>query len=443
MLFYCWWKVVYFPLILGSILFNYIIGNLISKKSSKKNRLLLLVVGIVTNLSLLGYFKYTDFAIENINYLFKSNIGHLNIVLPLAISFFTFQQITYLVDSYKFGTPKYSLLDYSLFVCFFPQFIAGPIVHHKQMMPQFASLKKIAIDYKNVATGIYIFSIGLFKKVLIADTFAIWATNGFDNAETLTFFEAWITSLSYTFQLYFDFSGYTDMAIGAALLFNIKLPINFKSPYKATNIQEFWRCWHITLSNFLRDYIYIPLGGNRNGDFRTCANLMITFLIGGLWHGAGWTFVFWGFLHGIALVIYRCWSKYGFSLNRIVACFITFNFVNASWVFFRATEWKDATKILYAMFFGSFVVPKSFEYRLASLKQYGIGFGDWLQNIGGNNYTVPMIIVCLLAVFILKNSMQLMETYKPTFKYQVFTAIIFSASVLNLSKVSTFLYFNF
>ncbi len=441
--FYSWWKAAYLPLILGSIFFNYIIGNLISKRGIKNYRQWLLIVGIVSNLSLLGYFKYTNFGLETFSFLFKNNIAHLNIVLPLAISFFTFQQITYLVDSYNFETEEYSLLNYSLFVCFFPQLIAGPIVHHKQMMPQFASLQKISIEYKNVATGIYIFAIGLFKKVLIADTFAIWAVKGFDTADTLTFIEAWVTSLSYTFQLYFDFSGYTDMAIGAALLFNIKLPINFNSPYKATNIQEFWKRWHITLSTFFRDYIYIPLGGNKKGDIRVYANLMVTFLLVGLWHGAGWTFIFWGFLHGVALVIHRLWTKYGFSLNGIVAGFITFNFVNMTWIFFRATEWKDATKILYAMFFGSFVIPKSLEYRLTSLRQYGIEFGDWMPNIGGNKYTVLMIVVCLLGVFILKNSMQLIDTYKPTYIYQVFTAVILSISILNLSKVSEFLYFNF
>ena len=302
----------------------------------------------------MGYFKYSDFFISNINFLFSSDISLLNLTLPLAISFFSFQQIAYLIDSYRNETKEYSFINYCIFITFFPQLIAGPIVHHKEMMPYFASPKTKVINHKNISKGIYIFSIGLFKKVVIADSFSIWATNGFDTAQTLSLLEAWATSLSYTFQLYFDFSGYCDMAIGAALLFNIKLPINFNSPYKATNIQDFWRRWHITLSRFLRDYIYIPLGGNRHGDTKTCANLMTTFLIGGIWHGAGWTFVFWGFLHGVALVIQKIWSELGFRLNKFVAWFITFNFVNIAWVFFRAKEWDDALKVLKGMFFGDF-----------------------------------------------------------------------------------------
>ncbi len=217
-------------------------------------------------------------------------------------------------------------------------------------MPQFASKWNLVKNYNNIALGLFIFSMGLFKKIVIADNFAVWATTGFDKAESLNMLAAWATSLSYTFQLYFDFSGYTDMAIGAALLFNIKLPINFNSPYKAKDIQDFWRRWHITLSRFLRDYIYIPLGGNRIVEYKVLTNLMITFIIGGLWHGAGWTFIFWGFLHGTALVAHRIWKKLGFTMNSILAWVITFNFINISWVFFRAKEWDDALKVISGMF---------------------------------------------------------------------------------------------
>ena len=230
---------------------------------------------------MLGFFKYSDFFIENFNLFSGNNIELLELLLPLAISFFTFQQIAYLVDSYRNETKEYNFLDYALFVTFFPQLISGPIVNHKEMMPQFLNNTNMIINYKNIAMGLFIFSIGLFKKVVIADTFSVWATTGFDMATTLNFFEAWGTSLSYTFQLYFDFSGYVDMAIGSALLFNIKLPINFNSPYKAINIQDFWRRWHITLSRFLKNYIYIPLGGNKRGNFRTYNNLMITFILAG------------------------------------------------------------------------------------------------------------------------------------------------------------------
>jgi len=349
--FYSWWNVAYLPLILTSMLFNYIIGNSLNDnlKKVKVHKKSLLLFGVFSNIGLLGYFKYSDFFLENFNGIFDTSIPLLHLALPLAISFFTFQQIAYLVDSYRGETAEYDFLNYALFVTFFPQLIAGPIVHHKEMMPQFASRFNMFIRYKNVIAGLFIFSMGLFKKVVIADTFAQWSTQGFDVATSLSFFDAWITSLSYTFQLYFDFSGYTDMAIGAALLFNIKLPINFNSPYKALDIQDFWRRWHMTLSRFLRDYIYIPLGGSRNGNLRTYVNLLATFILGGIWHGAGWTFVFWGFLHGMALVVVHIWKQFGIKLNSYVAWFITFNFVNIAWVFFRAKEFDDALKVLHAM----------------------------------------------------------------------------------------------
>jgi D-alanyl-lipoteichoic acid acyltransferase DltB (MBOAT superfamily) len=330
------------------MLFNYVIGNALTKHryedrakkiSTQISKKSILVIGITANLGLLGYFKYSDFLIENINSTLSADVPLLDLALPLAISFFTFQQIAYLVDSYRRETTEYDFLNYAVFVSFFPQLIAGPIVHHKEMMPQFANIRTKVINYKNISLGLFIFSIGLFKKVVIADSFSVWANAGFDTASTLNLFEAWATSLSYTFQLYFDFSGYTDMAIGTALLFNIKLPINFHSPYKSTNIQDFWRRWHITLSRFLRDYVYIPLGGNRNGNFHTYNNLMATFILGGIWHGAGWTFVFWGFLHGMALVIFRLWNQLGLKLWTWLAWAITFNFINITWVFFRAEEW--------------------------------------------------------------------------------------------------------
>ena len=265
--FYSWWNIVYLPIILCSMLFNYLAGKFLTR-SNFSNKKIALTVGIVINLLLLGYFKYADFFIENLNIILGQKIDLFHLALPLAISFFTFQQIAYLVDSYKQETKEYDFLNYALFVTFFPQLIAGPIVHHKEMMPQFKKLKNKVINYKNISLGIFIFSIGLFKKVVIADTLSNLVNLGYSQVETLTLVEAWATSLSYTFQLYFDFSGYVDMAIGIALLFNIKLPINFNSPYKALNIQDFWRRWHITLTRFLRDYIYIPLGGNRLGGVK-------------------------------------------------------------------------------------------------------------------------------------------------------------------------------
>ena len=255
------------------------------------------------------------------------------------------------------------------------------------MMPQFENNRNKIINHGNIAIGMLFFSIGLFKKVVLADTFATWATNGFDRAETLYFFEAWATSLSYTFQLYFDFSGYADMAIGIGLLFNIRLPINFNSPYKSRDIRDFWRRWHITLSRFLRDYVYIPLGGNKGTSIKTYNNLMVTFLIGGIWHGAGWTFVFWGLLHGLALVLQRLWSSFGVKMPNLLAWFITFNFVNLAWVFFRAESFSDALKVIQGMFllngFGFSTFP------ISMTNQFIVGYMDILGAVSYTHLTLP------------------------------------------------------
>ena len=446
--FYSWWNIVYLPLILGSMLFNYVVGSQLTKDIFNKNHYFkrtLFIVGVIANLALLGYFKYADFFIANLNVTLNSNVPLLHLALPLAISFFTFQQIAYLVDSYRAETHEYDFLNYAVFVAFFPQLIAGPIVHHKEMMPQFSNVRNKVKNYHNIALGLFIFSIGLFKKVVIADTFAIWATNGFDVAEKLNLIEAWITSLSYTLQLYFDFSGYTDMAIGTALLFNIKLPINFNSPYKATSIQDFWRRWHITLSRFLKDYIYIPLGGNRNGEARTYTNLFTTFLLGGIWHGAGWTFVFWGVLHGMALVVHRAWHELGFKMNTILAWFITFNFINIGWVFFRAKEFEDAIKVLKGMLGMTGInLPNALSSKLSFLSRYGVEFGNLIAGIGGDGYYALMWVMSgMVLVLAFKNSMELLNTFKISKKTVLFSGVLFAVGILSMNKVSEFLYFNF
>jgi len=421
--FYSWWNILYLPLILSSILFNYVLGNSLNNnyKKLKINKKSLLIFGIVCNLTLLVYYKYSDFFLENINQIAGLEITLLNLVLPLAISFFTFQQIAYLVDSYRGETSEYDFLNYSLFVTFFPQLIAGPIVHHKEMMSQFGSRWRLVKKYRNISIGLFIFILGLFKKIVLADTFAIWATYGFDEATTLTFVESWTTSLSYSLQLYFDFSGYTDMAIGAALLFNIKLPINFNSPYKAKDIQDFWRRWHITLSRFLRDYVYIPLGGSKGTSSKIYLNLMITFIIGGFWHGAGWTFVFWGLLHGIALSIHRIWKNYGFSLHQYIAWFITFNFVNVSWIFFRAKEWDDAIKVLRGMF--------SYDIILSII----------------NPFQLLAISIGLFIVFAVSNSMEISKKLKLGYLMSIFVGTLFFISITIgiIRGASEFLYFQF
>jgi len=429
--FYSWWNISYLPLILGSMIFNYVVGNsLASTRNIKISRSSLLTFGIVINLSLLGYFKYTDFFIGNFNWLTSSDVGLLHLALPLAISFFTFQQIAYLVDSYRGETKEYDFLNYALFVTFFPQLIAGPIVHHKHMMPQFSNPRNLVKNYRHITVGLFVFSIGLFKKVVIADTFAIFATHGFDNNLSLSTLEAWLTSLSYTFQLYFDFSGYTDMAIGAALMFNIKLPNNFNSPYKAGNIQDFWRRWHITLSSFLRDYIYIPLGGNQKGRYLTYFNLMITFVIGGFWHGAGWTFIIWGAMHGTALIVHRIWSNFGYKLNKIVAWFLTFNFVNIAWVFFRAEDLNGAVNILLVMF--------------SVNTNNGFGFFDVITKID-IPFMLIIIIGAVIGCFCLQNLNLANKKFIPNSRYRFLFIVVLIIDLLYIGSIQPkeFLYFDF
>ncbi|MCT7569071.1 MBOAT family O-acyltransferase [Aliarcobacter butzleri] len=429
--FYSYWNVIYLPLILLSIFVNYGVGlSLVNHEKIRISSKTILSFGIVFNLGLLGYFKYTDFFLDNFNGIFGTNIPLPHIILPLGISFFTFTQIAFLVDAYKQEAKEYSLINYMLFVTYFPHLLAGPILHHKEMMPQFASKYNWVKNYRNIALGLFIFSIGLFKKVVIADTFAVWANAGFDTATTLNLIEAWATSLSYTFQLYFDFSGYTDMAIGISLMFNIKLPINFNSPYKALSIQDFWRRWHMTLSRFLRDYLYIPLGGNRKGNIRTYVNLITTFLLGGLWHGAGWTFIIWGLLHGIALAIHRLWQSLGFRMNKILAWFITFNFINITWIFFRAKDFESAMKVFGSMF--------SFDNVVFEIKKIFV-------NIGSNDSKeiIIWIIISFILVLFFSNSMEKMRNFKTNKKIVFLTVFCFIIGVLSLHKVSEFLYFNF
>ncbi|WNL16600.1 MBOAT family protein [Arcobacter cryaerophilus gv. pseudocryaerophilus] len=442
---FAYWNFSYVPLILLSIFVNYSVGlSLVNHEKIKLSSKSILIFGILFNVGLLGYFKYTDFLLENFNGIFGSNIPLPHIILPLGISFFTFTQIAFLVDAYRREAKEYSLVNYMLFVTYFPHLLAGPILHHKEMMPQFASKYNWVKNYRNIALGLFIFSIGLFKKVVIADTFAPWATAGFDTATTLNLIEAWATSLSYTFQLYFDFSGYCDMAIGISLMFNIKLPINFNSPYKALNIQDFWRRWHMTLSRFLRDYIYIPLGGNRKGEFRTYTNLLATFLIGGLWHGAGWTFIIWGALHGIALAIHRFWQSLGFKMNKILAWFITFNFINITWIFFRAKDFESAMKVLKGMFgMSGYQLHPIFTSKLAFLEKYGVIFHPF------DTIHLPLpetlwFIFAFILVLAFKNSMEKRDSFKPNYLYLFCTIFLFLISNYFLIGLnSEFLYFNF
>ena len=359
LVYYSWWNPVYLPLILGSMLVNYFTGSQILRSQASGGRgRTLLILGVVFNLGLLGYFKYANFFVANIVAVSDSDLTLAPIVLPLAISFFTFQQIAYLVDVYQGKASEVNLLRYALFVTFFPQLIAGPIVHHSEMMPQFADKATGRFRLSNLVVGSSIFFVGMFKKVVLADNIAPFANSVFDGVlggGAVSFADAWLGTLAYSCQIYFDFSGYSDMAIGLARMFGINLPLNFNSPYKATGIIDFWRRWHMTLSRFLRDYLYIPLGGNRLGKRRRYVNMMIVMLLGGLWHGAGWNFVIWGGLHGAYLGVNHAWRAWrGDKLSHSFAAgvgstVLTFVAVAIAWVFFRAESFAAAWTIVSAM----------------------------------------------------------------------------------------------
>jgi alginate O-acetyltransferase complex protein AlgI len=356
--FYGAWRPVYLLLLIASIAVNFSLG--LSMEDPLRRRAVG-IVGVALNLALLCYFKYTNFIIEGINMLTGAPLPFVDIVLPLGISFFTFQQIAYLVDVMRGAKVERDIVSYTLFVSFFPHLIAGPLVHHAEMIPQFKR-GRTGRSAVLAARGLSIFAAGLFKKVVIADNLAQFVSPVFahlDAGGSVTTQWAWLATLSYTMQIYFDFSGYSDMAVGLALLFGIRLPVNFRSPYKATSIIEFWRRWHITLSRFLRDYLYIPLGGNRRGEQRRYLNLMVTMLLGGLWHGAGWTFLIWGGLHGVYLCANHLWQTWrgppakvvpARGLVNAVSWTITFLAVVCAWVFFRAKTAASAWQMLSGMF---------------------------------------------------------------------------------------------
>ncbi|MFT6914268.1 MAG: alginate O-acetyltransferase complex protein AlgI [Motiliproteus sp.] len=448
--FYGWWNPAYLGLILASMLFNYALGTqLHSSENSLRARKLLLLLGLSANLTLLGYYKYAGFFIENLNQLLESPLSFDAVLLPLAISFFTFQQLAYLVDAYRGETREYNFLQYCLFVTFFPQLIAGPIVHHKEMMPQFLNEACYRYDAKKVAQGLCLFVLGLFKKVVVADQLSLYVQQVFtaaDQGVLLSPLEAWYGALSYTFQLYFDFSGYADMALGIALLFGITLPINFNSPYKARNIIDFWRRWHITLSRFLRDYIYIPLGGNRRGEWRRLQNVLATMLLGGLWHGAGWTFVIWGGIHGLMLTLNHLWqglwAKSGLTaiprpLAAALGWLLTFTAVVFAWVVFRAESLDSAVAIWQAML---------------GLNPLSDGQSYFYNDLFRKSLTVTKWLVCLIiAVLLLPNSLQFVGLksgarrlrLQPTLFWALLIAGLALTAILKMNNVSEFLYFRF
>lgn len=447
--FMSFWNVYFTVVLIFSVLFNFTCGSVLSAATEKdaKSKKPIFITAITANILYLGFFKYCNFFLANINAVFTSQIETLHILLPIGISFYTFMQIAWLTDIYRFGKFRYDFLSYCLYVTFFPYIISGPIAYHSEVIPQFQSEQARRFNLSNLCRGLFIFSIGLFKKTVIADTLALIANGGFAATNELTFMEAWLTSLSYTMQLYFDFSAYTDMAIGTALVFNIKIPANFDSPYKSLNIREFWRRWHITLSRFLREYIYIPMGGNRSSESRTLINVMLTFLIGGLWHGAAWTYVFWGFLHGSALCINRLWIKTGIRLNKAFAWFLTFSFLNFSFVFFRAESWDKAFKILKGMvgLNGILVSPRLAEIPFwQKMTAIGIRFGEWRANLpSAETYVYFLCILLIPFVLTMNNSNEFLEKFSPNWKNAGAVSLMIIAGLLLLNETSSFLYFNF
>ncbi len=451
--FYGYWNVAYLPLLIISILWNYQMGKFIAEAQPESKRAnVLLWVGIAVNLGIISYYKYANFFLDTVNSVIATNLNAGKIILPLAISFYTFTQIAYLVDAYRGETREsnYDLLTYSFFVVFFPQLIAGPILRHDELIPQFRQLRNFIFSQKNMALGLSLFSLGLCKKVLIADTISPGVALAFNNAADLSFIEAWVGALNYTFQLYFDFSGYSDMAIGLGLMFNIKLPINFNSPYKANSISDFWRRWHITLSNFLRDYLYIPLGGSRRGEVRRYSNLLTTMLLGGLWHGAGWTYVIWGGLHGVYLSINHWWRKLNIPMPKILAWVITFVAVIVSWVLFRAQNIQDALDILQTMAgLNGVVIPGEAKGKLSVLTNFGFQLKSWsdmtyLPKLWGSKiFSILGLIGLTFSVSFLPNTQEILAKLKPTWWWAVWIGILTSLALLSLNRVSEFLYFQF
>ncbi len=435
-LFYGYNNPSYVPIIVFSILINYALSQMMLASEKKIIRLPLMLLGLALNLGVLFYFKYHDFFASNMNAFFGTNFALYRLALPLGISFFTFQQLSYVIDSYRRTVPRYNILDYALFVTFFPQLVAGPIVLHSEIVPQFADKKNRHFNFDNFAPGLYAFALGLFKKVIVADTFGIAVEAGFANAASLNTAEAWFIAIGYTLQLYFDFSGYCDVATGVGLMFNIRIPLNFNSPYKSMNIREFWQRWHMTLSRFLTSYIYFPLGGSRKGIVRTCINLMIVFLASGLWHGAGWLFLLWGLMHGAASVLYRLFRKQYDSLHPALQWLMTFGFVVIAWVFFRATALSDALAIVKSMFMMDFGPIRN---SITSAFALPGGFKPGYNAI----FMMAWYALSLFACLGMRNTYEKTMDFKPMLANAFQTVILILYVTLCLSNVSVFLYFNF
>src|SRR6516164_5733890 len=455
--FYGAWRPVYLSLLISSVAVNFLLGLAMERPSRRR---LVGSLGVALNLSVLGFFKYTNFAFDVFSEASGLPVSHIDIVLPLGISFFTFQQIAYLVDVMRGAKVERDLVSYTLFVSFFPHLIAGPLVHHAEMIPQFKR-SRTGRSAVLAARGWAIFVAGLFKKVAIADNLAQFANPVFAHVDAGGSVDApwaWLATLAYTLQIYFDFSGYSDMAIGLALMFGIRLPVNFRSPYKATSIIEFWRRWHITLSRFLRDYLYIPLGGNRFGVGRRYINLMLTMLLGGLWHGAGWTFLIWGGLHGVYLVVNHQWRDRKRkwpegTAGQAFAWLSTFLAVVIAWVFFRAKTLVGAGQML-ASLAGLKTTGSAFTSEgILRVMDLPVLVGEgWLLIIGWGSVALTLAIALILPnvaqTFRYREYRRAPESrsfliWRPTLGWALLCAVALAVSLFGMWQRVEFLYFQF
>lgn len=456
--FYGYFNIYYLAVIIVSILSNYLISFLMKLFDSKFTRRTGLIAGILFNLGLLFYFKYYDFFFENINVVFHTNFNLRHILLPLGISFFTFQQLSFLIDRYREEAPHYSFVNYITYVTFFPQLIAGPIVLHREMIPQFEDLKNRKFSSDHFAQGLVLFTIGLGKKVLLADTLAIPVNFGFEQTAFLDTPSTLLVILAYTFEIYFDFSGYSDMAMGLGKMFNIDLPVNFNSPYKACSVRELWQRWHMTLSRFFIQYVYIPLGGSRKGKLRTIVNTFIIFFLSGLWHGANWTYVAWGTMQGLLVI----WDNLGIvgvrgsndaktsllPIPRWLGWFFTFTFFNLSLFFFRSDNIANAIQMYRNIFAFQntgylFKVAAKLDIPEFYLIKQIINLTK--PELLSYAYIVLFLLLLIISAFVItkKNAVQIVKEQPLNFRLCLFTTIIFVWSVISFSQVSTFIYFNF
>jgi D-alanyl-lipoteichoic acid acyltransferase DltB (MBOAT superfamily) len=429
--FYSYWNLKNLPIILASIGINYLIGHYLHRPEGKTSKLALLRLGLFFNIGALSFFKYGD-------------ILSAQILLPLGLSFYTLQQIAFLMDSYEGLAEEKNFLDYVVFVTFFPQLISGPIVHYSHMMPQIESETNKHFHIQKFSQGIFLFSLGLGKKVLISETFSTWVSPGFDEATSLDLLAAWKTSLSYTFQLYYDFSGYTDMAIGIACMFNVNLPQNFNSPFRSSNIIEFWSRWHMTLSQFINTYVFTPLVRSfPKINFRnTMIATFTAMFLAGVWHGSGWTYTMYGAIHGLALVVNHNWKKKKKKLPYWLAWFLTFNFVNISFVIFRAKSLDDASKVLSGMFgLSGVVVPKIGIKELGVFKDYGFKLGSYLYP--QDYFFLSLVIFAFITIWKFKNSLEWQKQFRPETKLALACSIVFVLSLFGMNRITEFIYFKF